>query len=526
MKKTNPDKSVSAALADTRKEIARPQELETALDAARIQETGKWSSVPKEVILPTTQSKATYSKILSETPKAQQEDIPDIANKLLAKKGGFGDAESVAELQGLRSKLLEESRKARAVGNYNTARIADDLAESVLKDLGAQRENVQGQAGHALRSALDFSFDLNEKFTRGTVARILGTEKRGGLRTPESLTLEKTAGIGGPRARVEVQSLLKAADTPPLRGAVEDFLLDDFQRRVVKNGEIEPNKLVQFVNRYRDVLNDFPELRIKIEAAARANDAAIAAQNRAEGVARKLNDPKVSRAAVFLKEPVEDGIERVARSTSPKETMAELVRQAGRDQTGDSLKGLKTGFGDFLIKRASTRTPTEFDDFVISGRSMKNLLNEGPVSEMAKKLFSPEEIQRLNVIAETAERLELAVAAPPHKGGIVMDAPNMLFALLARVSGAQVGRKLAQATGGGTVQTPGFLSKITQDLLVKRVQDPARKILIAAMQDEGLFGALLTNQTVITKPQREFVESQLNAWLAGVMTMPSIEEND
>ena len=505
--------------------IAREQ-LEKALDDARAQEKTKWSDVPKEVILSTTNSKTKYAETMLNTPKAQKEDVPEIATKFLSEKGVFKDTESVAELQGLRSKLLEESRKARAAGNYNTARIADDLSDAILADLGAQRENVQGMYGHALRSALDFSFDLNEKFTRGTVARILGTEKRGGLRTPEALTLETTAGIGGPRAKVEVESLFKAADTPELRGAVEDFLLDDFQRRVVRNGEIDPGKLVQYMGRYRDILDDFPDLRLKIEAASRANDASIAAQNRAEGLARKLNDPKVSRAAVFLKGNIESGLERVAGSSSPGKNMAELVRQSARDETGDSLRGLKTGFGDLLIQKASTRTPTAFDDFVVSGRTMKNLLGDGPLSEMAKELFSPDEINRLRVIAETAERLELAVAAKPHKGGIIIDPPNMMFSIIARVGGAQLGRKIAEWTGGGTVQTPGILSGMAKNLLEKKVKDPAAKILIAAMQDEELFKALMTNQIVISKQQKAAVEKQLNAWLAGILTGDTIEESD
>ena len=492
------------------------EELESALGAARQQEGVLWAAIPEDIQLPTTNIKQKFQEIQTSTPRAQQEDIPAVARDMLSGSKPMGDLETISELQGLRSKLLEESRKARAAGNYNTARIADDLAAATLADMGAQRDNVRGQAGHALRAALDFSFDLNEKFTRGVVARILGTEKRGGARLPEELTLEKTTGFGGPKARVETQALLDAADTPKLRGAVEDFLLDDFQRRVVRDGQIAPGKVSQFITRYRDVLDDFPDLRTKIEAAVRSNDAAIAAQNRADGLARKLNDPKVSRAAVFLKEPVETGMERVASSQSPGKTMAELVRQALRDESGEAIKGLKTGFGDLLVNRASTRTPTEADDFVISGRTMNNLLDKGPLYEMAKSLFTPDEINRLGIIADTAERLELAVVAKPHKGGVVIDAPNYLFSLLARITGAQLGRKVASATGGGTVQTPGFFSKFTQDLLLKRVQDPARRILFDAMQDEALFKALLTGQTVITRAEEAAVKQQLNAWLLEV----------
>ena len=487
--------------------IAR-EELAAARKAVKAQVDELWAAVPEEVILPTGNSRETLNKFLS-GPVAEQEDVPAIAKRVLDK---VGEETTVKELQSLRSKLLEEARIARAAGQSNKARIADELAEAVLADLGAQRDEIFGEAGDALRMALDATAGMKQTFDRGSVGRILAVDRRGAPVTPEALTLERAVGPGGPRARVETQALLEAAGTPAARGAVEDFLLDDFQRRAVRDGRINRKSAEAFLRRHGDVLDDFPELRTRIEGAVEADDLARLAVEKAEGLARRLDDPKVSRAAVFLKEPVEGAMERIAKSPKPEKTMQEIVKQARRDATGDALKGIKTGFGDLLLTRASTRHPTIEGDFILSGAALKRMLKDGPVARMAKELLSSEEQKRLTEIADVAAKVEKAVAAKARPEGIIADRPSLLFSTIARIAGAQLGRKVAGATGGGTVQTPGIVSNLFRRAVQAGVRDPARHLLIDAMGDKDLFAALLGKGPISPK----FVRKQLNAWLISV----------
>ncbi len=499
--------------------IAR-EELDAALRATRQQERDLWAAVPETVELSTVNSRVGFRETVEGTARAQQDDIPAIAKRFLDPDSNekFTEFETVAELQGLRSKLLEESRAARASGNFNAARIAENLADDVLADLGAQRDDIVGEAGEALRAALDFSADLNARFTRGPVGRLLGAERRGGAKTAQELTLETTVGRGGPRARVETQALLGAIEgstqTPALRGAIQDFLLNDFERRAVRDGRINKKAAQTFLSRNSDVLEEFPELRGRLEGAVEADDIALVSAERAEGLAKRLNDPKVSRAAVFLKEPVEDAMQRIAKTGNPEETMRELVKQAGRDTTGDALKGLKTAFGDFLLQKASTRRATTEGDFVVSGRALKRALKDGPVARMAKALLSTDEQKRLQQIVDVAEKVEKAVTARVRPEGILADQPSLLFSTIARVTGAQIGRQIAVKTGGGTVQTPGVLSGVFQRAASAQVQDPAMRLLMDAMGDKDLFQALLREGT--SPADQKFVRRRLNAWLFAI----------
>ena len=512
--------------------IAR-EELQKALKDIRAQERELWNAVPEDVILKTENSRKAFAALLKDTPLAQREDIPSIAGRLLGKdenvpegfeaafeafgltqKGArLGEKTTVAELQGLRSKLLEESRKARAAGEFNKARMADDLADAVLTDLGAQRDEIVGEAGDALRTALDFSADLNQRFTKGPVGRLLGSDRTGAPKTPEALTLERVVGQGGPRAREETRRLLEAADTPALRASVEDFLLDDFQRRAVREGAIDSKKAQAFPAKHQDLLEDFPELRSRFESAIEADDLARLRTEQAEGLAKRLNDPKISRAAVFLKEPVEGAMDRIFKSGNPEKTMREIVKLAGRDTTGDARKGLKTAFGDFLLEKASTRTATAEGEFLVSGAALKRLLKDGSVAKMAKALLSPDEQKRLQQIIDAAAKIEKAVAAKAKPGGVIADAPSMLLSTMAAILGARAGRAL----NTGTIQAPGFVASSFKRVLNSaraRVGDPARRLLIDAMGDKELFEALLRKGE--SAADQAFIRQQLNAWLLAI----------
>jgi hypothetical protein len=193
--------------------------------------------------------------------------------------------------------------------------------------------------------------------------------------------------------------------------------------------------------------------------------------------------------------------------------MAEIIRQAGRDNTGEALQGLKTAFGDYLLQQASTRTATTTGDFIVSGASLKRLLGQDKISRMAQELFSPDELKRLDEIVSIAGKLEKAVAAKARPEGVIADRPAVIMQALAGIVGAQLGRQTAKATGGGTVQTPGIFANLFRNALAKRVQDPARRLIFDAIQDKDLFAALLRGNT---KADQKFVKQQLNAWLVSI----------
>ena len=501
--------------------LAVERELDEAFKAATKQETDLYNLVPLEVQASIAGPKEDFAALVVSTPRALQDDIPAVARRFLDPDSPevFDDLMPIKELQGLRSRLLAEARKLRAAGERNAARLTEDVAESVLISMGAKAGQVEGEVGQLLRTALDFSKDKATRFFKeSSVSKILGTTKQGGDVIAPELALESTIAGGGPRARVEAKALQTAVEktgsVPKLRGAIEDFLVDDFRRRAVVEGVLNQNRAKTFMARNQDILEDFPELRNKFTKAITTDKASIAAQARAEGIAKRLNDPKISKAAVFIQEPVEDAMKRIAKTFRPGKTMQELVKEAGRDPTGDALKGLKTAFGDFILKQTTKDTDIGLE--FIKGRKFKELLTSGKTGRMAKALLSKDELARYDVIADTAIKVQKAVAATARPEGVLADAPNLMFTVLVRIGGAQIGRKVAQATGGGTVQTPGIVSGLFQKLLTKATQDPGSRLLHDAAQNKELFTALLAPLGKGGAPTKA-AKKALNAWAAAII---------
>ena len=65
------------------------------------------------------------------------------------------------------------------------------------------------------------------------------------------------------------------------------------------------------------------------------------------------------------------------------------------------------------------------------------------------------------------------------------------------------------------MQTPGIISNRVKTALEAGVSDPAKKLLVAAIGDDTLFRALLTEAA--TPVRAKFVRTQLNAWLSAIL---------
>ncbi len=524
----------------TREDINRiaREELLSAKSAARLQETQLHNSYPQDAAVPTTASQESYMDFKLSVPKAQADDIPKVAKKFLdpgkltkegkpSNKNFLGDETEVKELRGLQGKLREEARAARKDGKFNKARIADDIADSITDDI------ADAAGGPEVREAVDvavaFSRDLNTRFTRGAVGKLLGREGTGGVTTPESLTLETTVGARGPRAKVDTDALLEAVrvHVPPeiaaragfsgdeavMRGHIQGFLIDDFRRSAVDGGRVDVKAAQRWLSENQDVMARFPELRRSMERARVASDEFSAAE--------LASDPKISRAAVFINAPPGKEIERVINTAKPKEAMQELVALARTDPTGRAEEGLKAAFLKFLLKRSELTNQLDINDLpFVSGSRMTKSINDPEVFEAMRGLYTREELGRIEKIRQTALVLDRTRGASLAEEGVIGDEPTELLNIIGRVSGAQAGRILARFTGGGTVQTPGILAAQTRKLMLSGVRDPAGALLTKAIDDEKMLNALLLP---LDKPANvSIVRAKLNSWVLDVL----IEQNE
>lgn len=498
------------------------EEIDRALAAAKSQEHDLWDVVPMDVKVSTNTSRAAFAELLKLTPKAQMDDIPVDAKRLLgggdeadefadalnvwglAPKGkGFGETESVREVAGLRSKLLEDARIARAAGNYNKARISDNLADALLEDLGAVPGNVQGDAGIALRQALDFSRSVAEKYRRGAVGKILGTERVGGPSVAPEMTLESTVGAGGTKGAVAAREI--AGVTGGSGAPLEQYMLNRFQTAAVKGRKVDANAARRFLTENADILDSIPGLRQTLETSVRDVDVlakAVTAQGR---VHASLTDQKKSYTARFLGANVDQEITNVLKSDNPQRMALELRQAAQKDRTGAAMSGLKASVVDYMMRKGETPQGG------LSGVGLDALLKDKQMLAVARNFLTAPELDRLRKIAFELRMLETSAGRLPKVGGVINDMPSTLLDLAVRTVAARHGAAVGGKTSGASLVTAGFFSKRAQGLLRGLTNDKAKDLLREAVQDKDLFQALLTDTT--SKAGRQMADRRLNAWL-------------
>ena len=508
------------------------EELEKALADARKQEAALWSGIPQDTEVPTDGLVATFEQLRGSLPIAQQEDMPAVALRML---GGatqdeaagisrrafpgqnqppnqLGLSAELSELQGLRSKLLEEARKARAAGDRNKARIANALADAVLADL----DNFAVQSGDEVlasqyQAARDFTRRLNETFRLGAIGRTLGFAREGGSAVPAEETLARTIGRGGEGGAQAAREIGRAAGAEdlgvdPARAAgvrlgAEDYLRSQFSDAAVRNGQLDPNAGQRFLTANAEVLNQFPALRQQIAEAIQAqrlsNETVAAQQGRRAGLLanRPVGDPTEDAISRLLNAPITAEIDALVKSRNPAEAARALRTAAQADQTGEAVRGLKSGLVDYVGVNANALTNPRF-------------------RAAAEEIFTPAEMQRFDQITEELGKVQAALASRVSAGQVIDDVPNRIIDFIGRTIGARYGAQAGAGTSGASLVTAQFFSQRVRAALGRLTNDQASSLITRAVtEDPELLKALLLR--LDTPSNQRLVNRRLEAWLAG-----------
>jgi hypothetical protein len=479
-------------------------ELRKALESARGQERALYDLIDQDAIVPTNNARDAFRKLLGETASAEIEDIPGPARTFLGNgEKAFPEQTTILEMRGLQSKLRQIARNARSGdnANLNRARMADIVADAITEDI-ANTQAGEEVAG-LVENAVAFSRELNSKFRKGTVGTLLGFAKQGEPRVPSGLVLEQSIGLSGPRAREAFDDIVAATNTPEVNAAMEDFIKNKFFDYAVEEGAVNPSRANGFLRTNKEVLNRFPQVQDDIQRTIESLN--VEDLRRAQRGRVSFDRPAVSRATMFIENGPERAFKSVLDSRNPPVEMANLVNMARRDTTGEALEGLKAAFGDYVQKNVMS------GDY-ISGSKLDNFLSEPKTRAAMNRLFTKPEMRRWRVIQRTAERLDMQRAATTAREGILGDSPGKTTTVLARLLGARAGTNIAERTGIGGIQAQAIMSERFKDLLAQGL-DPAKDLVMRAVQDEDLFKNLLMAEVSPTGEIPESARRRLNAWL-------------
>ncbi len=503
--------AIPAAKRQTEESKIVREELEGVARKVKYEVDGLWKMVPKETTVPVSKTRAKYESLVGELSKAEMVDIPPPlrTNFIVAKKDPVET--TVREMQGLRSNLLELYRISRKDGKWNRARIADNMADSILEDLSTTSVSEE------LNAALAGTRNYKSLFESGIVGKIRGHDKTGAPAIDPSLTLRISLGREGAQGAVDLNKVVvtpeaSSATKRYLSRSYSDYALDD-------SGLISPIKSERWIKNNEDILDQFPGLRAQMVDAAQSQR--LASRTKAVMEARKkaIQDPKISTAARIINAAdLNTEIGSILKSDNSIRLVKDMVAKAGKDTSGDAMRGLRAGFVEHILDKSTRGSYNEVGEQTLSGSTLLGFVkNNAPV---LNQVFTPNQISRMRQIGAELARIEkLGVLKTGATDIQLEDAASSMVQLVSRVSGAQVGRAVAKLTGGGTVQTPGIFSErfraFTHGLNVHR----ANQLVIDAVvsDDPKLLQALLLPlNKPTTQAENLLIFNQLmNAWLVG-----------
>lgn len=488
---------VAPYAAETTNSSAMVGKIKSELDAQLKTENDLWRSIPMGVKLEMKATRAAIDDIIKSTPWAQRRDIPADLQAVLDPKGPLGEAASGAELHGLYSEMRRIARSAMAGTNQNknTARIANDVAEAILKDLGAI--DASSEIGRKINEARAFSRALHETFDTGAVGRILQRTIDGDERIPSDAALARTVGRGGASAVADENSIVGAA--PSTREEISDYMRGRFMDAAVDaTGKFTPARAATFLRDNREMLAKYPELSAELRRALSSRSAAdtFAAKTEAR---LKLADQ--SAAADFNKS--QDALLSILKAEDPAQAARSVAATARKDKTGKALAGVKGAFTDFMIGKAGT-------DAGLSGEKLTALLKDGRTRVAIRQIFGNVEAERIETIAKALAKAE----APTANVGQVIDSPaNRLLEYVVRITAARVGGQAGGGTLGGSMQTANIAQERARAILRGMTNNAARQMLMDAMEDPELYRTLLMSPQAIAASKT--AQSRLVPYLAG-----------
>lgn len=503
---------VDAAMtrADERLNEAGPQQSETgnsralfeevtlALNEAVGVEARLWDAVPRGAMVGTAEARSAAARLIEATPRAQSGDVPDVVRRLLG-EGGFSGRESVNEMYGLYSELRRVARSSMAGNdqNKNRARIANEIADAILKDLGATTPD--SEIGRAINEARTYSAGLHATFDRGAPGRILQRTLDGDQQINPGVAMSRTVGRGGAAGAVSVDELT-AAGGPGVREPIEDFLREQLLASARAGDGTFTNRTAQtFMRRNQELLGRFPELKAEIEGAVGDRLMADRMASRMTDLMSRVQSTTRSTTARFTDAPPERAIQSIFQGSNPTREIRVLAATARKDPSGQALEGLKGALSDYILNNVTSLRGGQSE---INPDQLMAMLTPGTgrMGDALTSVFGKDEIGRMRHIARLVSQSSGNGVSAPSLDSLSGARPNRIIEYMARIVAARTGADMGGG-GGGSLQTAQMASSRMRDLLGRLASDKASQLLADAVEDPDLFRALLTDMRSVDAEQ-------------------------
>lgn len=309
------------------------------------------------------------------------------------------------EITGIRSGLTDDIRRLETAGQTNEARVLKQYRDSLDKFVeGSVPPELKTQYEQARAATKDY----HDRFSRpgDAVAETLRPKEGGGYRQPDSNVSRQFVPTDQGNLKDYRALLAETKGDPKVRGALEDEILSDVKTRGLID---KPEQLTKYLGERKVVLNDFPDLRQKLEAAGAAKSTLAKVEADAKTLTTELTTPGRSPNADYLKygnERTADSMRTVITADKPGEAAKALIAAAG--DTPAARLNARTALWEEVKRVGRESAPGATGTERWNGKRLASMFRDPKVDAVAKELWSdaPQELADVKKVFSALEGAE------------------------------------------------------------------------------------------------------------------------
>jgi hypothetical protein len=268
-------------------------------------------------------------------------------------------------------------------------------------------------------------------------------------------------------------------------------------------------------------LDRYPQLATLFDDAISAASAADTTRRTVEGDLAAVGRSPAQR---LVAAPVHREFQTILNSSqNPAFEFSELMSIA--QQSGpEAVDGLRRAATSFLLDGA--RAVDDRGAVTYAGASITEALMDPRTLDAMSEVLTPDQLSRVSRIASELSRFELSQSTSTQLDQYLLqpDAAETLLSVVARVTGAALGRRLTPP-GYGTIQNPTLAAGVFGSIARRFSRNEAKALLVDAVTtNEDLFRALLTYER--PGPELDRAREVLSLWMANNLSQTTNEIDD
>jgi len=429
----------------------------------------------------------------------------------------------IREVVKAKSRVGNAANVARNAGAVDDARVAGRYGQAIEQ---ATDEVIPAELRGHYDTARAVTRDRAERFDRDTTGIGQVLQKRDGRYTVPDNSVTKKFVQSTEKNISDFKSLIRETGTDArTREAIRDQMLADVRSQDLLK---KPAALSRHLEQYKEVLDEFPDLRTELSSAGNLKKALDEARNTEVAQLRRLGSEEVggySPIGRFLKygdEKAEQSIKTVLASSEPAKALDEILSFVGNDPK--AVEGAKKAFWGLMQKEGRIKGGSELTaagDAPWHPRALAAYLEDPTKQAVLRRLYkdNPEHLESLKGIAEAVRHYDPRAG----KTSIPLElqrGPKILpeFSTMASMAYAWKRGIVGPAWLGTTIA-----ARVTR-ALTRNAQDSAYyRVLDNALTDPAFAANLLRENN---PANRAILSRKAKGWRAGALDDLLRDENE